>query len=501
MLVQIKHLLKHSFIYSISNASLKASGIVLLPLYTSHFTVEEYGTLGLLLITIVLMSQSLILGQGLSLIRYNNSEIFKPNRNSIFFTLTVLVFIIILVFVAISNIYIVELSSLFGDSIVYRLYLSIAILIAAAVTINNLFLSKLRADESSILYTVSIVIKILIMIGVNYYLILHEKMGIEAVLYALLAGEVSITLIIIPRMISLMTFRLEFTIIKETLEFGFPLIFSTMAINLLNGSDRFLIKYLGNETELGLYELGYKIAGIVSMFIILPFGMTLMPIAYKMFKKEGDKHYYSKLKTYSSFIFIWMGLAISIFSEDIVKLFALNSSFYSAYTVVPLIVLAYVIYGVSMISALGMYLTGKSHLIAYITIFCAALNIGLNFWLIPEYGMMGAAVNTVISFAILDIFTNIASNNYYTIPYEHLKVIKIFILGLCLFAISTFIDIDMLVGEFAFKFSLIVVFPFLTLSIKYFTNVEIEAINNGLIKWRNPLKWKQRLLKIFSGDE
>ncbi len=101
------------------------------------------------------------------------------------------------------------------------------------------------------------------------------------------------------------------------------------------------------------------------MFIILPFGMTLMPIAYKMFKKEGDKHYYSKLKTYASFIFIWIGLAISIFSEDIVKLFALNSSFYSAFTIVPLVVLAYVIYGVSMISALGMYLTGKSHLIGF----------------------------------------------------------------------------------------------------------------------------------------
>ena len=32
-----------------------------------------------------------------------------------------------------------------------------------------------------------------------------------------------------------------------------------MAINLLNGSDRYILKYLSTYTELGLYELGYKV--------------------------------------------------------------------------------------------------------------------------------------------------------------------------------------------------------------------------------------------------
>src|SRR5690606_39015627 len=135
-------------------------------------------------------------------------------------------------------------------------------------------------------------------------------------------------------------------------------IFSAMAINLLNGSDRFILKFLSGETELGLYELGYRVAGIVNMFVVLPFGLTLMPVAYKMFRQPGDREYYKKLKTYVAFILVWSGLSLSVFGKELVELFAAQSSYYQASAVIPFIVLAYVLYGISMISSLGMYLTG-----------------------------------------------------------------------------------------------------------------------------------------------
>ncbi len=53
MLDKLKYLIKHSFIYSISNIVSKASGIILLPLYTNYFSVGEYGRLGLILVIIV----------------------------------------------------------------------------------------------------------------------------------------------------------------------------------------------------------------------------------------------------------------------------------------------------------------------------------------------------------------------------------------------------------------------------------------------------------------
>ena len=90
-------------------------------------------------------------------------------------------------------------------------------------------------------------------------------------------------------------------------------------------------------------------------------------------------------------VLVWAGLALSLFSKEIVEIFALNPSYYSAYIVVPYIIVVYILYGMSTISSLGMYLSGKNFYMALITMFCAGINIGLNFWLIPQYGIIAAA--------------------------------------------------------------------------------------------------------------
>lgn len=493
MLGSLKHLVKHSFIYSISNVALKASGVILLPIYTSYFSVEQYGRLGLILVIIVLFSQSLILGQGVSVIRFNNSSEFNSKKESILFTLTILILFTIAAFILISESFLVQISGWFGEVSLYKDYLNIAIYIIAFTTINNLFLSKLRADDNSIVYTISSIVKVIIMVVLSIYLIVGRGLGIDGVLYSQLAGEAIQTLVVLPKIIRQMKLKFEYNIVGQSLKFGIPLIFSAMAINLLNGSDRFIIKFLSGETELGLYELGYKIAGVVNMFVIMPFGLTLMPIAYKIYKQDGDKEYYKKLKTYVAFVLVWAGFALSLYGKELVEIFALQEAYYPAATVVPLIVLAYVIYGVSMISSLGMYLTGNNYFIAYITLFCAALNIGLNFWLIPLYGMMGAAVNTVIAFVVLDLFSNISSNRYYKIEYEYLKLIKLFIFGILIFwAGYQLNDISFLLRVFL-KLILITLFPFIIILSGYFSKKELKLISGGIKKWRNPMKWKHNL--------
>jgi len=74
MINNLKNILKHSFVYGISNVAQKASGIILLPLFTHYLSVEEYGRYGLLFVYNRNNSQSLVLGQSSSVIRYNNSS-------------------------------------------------------------------------------------------------------------------------------------------------------------------------------------------------------------------------------------------------------------------------------------------------------------------------------------------------------------------------------------------------------------------------------------------
>ncbi len=501
MLNNLKHLVKHSFIYSISNVALKASGVILLPLYTHFFSVEEYGRLGLILVIIVLFSQSLILGQGVSIIRYNNASEFSSQRKSILFTLTILILFTIAVFIITSELFLVQISGWFGEVSQYKDVLNISIYVIAFTTINNLFLSKIRADDKSILYTLSSIAKMILMVLLSIYLIVEKGFGIDGVLYSQLAGEALQTFFILPIILRQMKIKFEYSIIWQSLKFGLPLIFSAMAINLLNGSDRFILKFLSGETELGLYELGYRVAGVVNMFVIMPFGLTLMPIAYKIYQQKGDKEYYKKLKTYVAFVLVWSGFALSLYGKELVELFAQQEAYYPASSVVSIIVLAYVIYGISMISSLGMYLTGNNYYIAYITLFSAALNIGLNFLLIPHYGMIGAAINTVIAFAVLDLLSNVASNKYYKIDYEHWKLAKLFLLGILIFWGGYQLNDISFLLRILLKLILISLFPFVIILTGYFSNKELSSINGTLKKWRNPMRWKHNLEIEMSKEE
>ena len=103
-------------------------------------------------------------------------------------------------------------------------------------------------------------------------------MGLIGVLLGQLAGEASTILVVIPSLLKEIEFKFERNIVKDALSFGFPLVFSAVAINLLNGSDRYIIKFLIGEKVLGLYELGYRVGGIINMMMIIPFNLSLLPL-------------------------------------------------------------------------------------------------------------------------------------------------------------------------------------------------------------------------------
>jgi O-antigen/teichoic acid export membrane protein len=237
----------------------------------------------------------------------------------------------------------------------------------------------------------------------------------------------------------------------------------------------------------GLYNLGYKIAGILNVFFIQSFSLALLPIAYKMYGQQGDKRYYSKMLTYFVFVLCWAGLALTLFGKEVVKLLALNPDYWAAYQVVPYIVLAYIFSGAKNVINLGLYLKSKTNYLAYITIGAAALNIGLNFLLIPRYNMIGAAIATVISFVALYIVTYFVANKFYKIPYENLKVLKMLILAIGLFLLSTLTADLNVIARVIIKVAIIISFPFILYPMKFYEPIEILRIKQSWKKWRKKL--------------
>lgn len=495
MFQTFKNFLKHSFVYSISNVAVKASGIILLPIYTKYFTVEEFGRLGLILAIIIILTQVVMLGQGQSILRFNNPQYGRWNVKSVLFSLTILVVITSLIFIFLAEATLNPVANLLGRPADYYSSLKLAIYIISMTVINSLFQNKLRADERSVFYTILNIIKLIVLMIVTIYLVAGKEIGINGVLIGQLTSEVFALLIILPTMIKQMEIKFNKEVIQASIRFGLPLIFSALSFTLLNVSDRFLIKFLANEEALGLYELGYRVAGILNMFFIMPLSLTLLPIAYKIYNQPGDKNYYKKIMTYVTFLLMWGALFLAVYSKEIILLFSSNDSFIPAFEVVPVILLSYVFFGMSMVASLGMYLVGQTIYIAVITIISAAVNIGLNFLLIPVYGIMGAAINTLIAFVLLYFLFLFISNRYYKIYFENIKLILLVALGSILFLITHFINIDTLWLNLTFKFLIVVTFPIILYLTSFYDPGEVRIMKGFYKKWKNPADWVDNLRK------
>lgn len=486
--------IKHSFVYSLGNIALKGMGIITLPIYLNYLTKSEVGIFGLLDITINIIAEVLLLGQANSIILFENKKEYDDKKNSIFFTITSFVILINLLFVLFAELFGTSLISISKSTRDLSSYLHFIIYISLVRVLNNLFLNKLRAEEKSKLYTFLTFLKITFFIALIFYTVVHLRLSVVGILYSYLISEIIVLLFILPVMIKKMSVKIEMSALKEALKFGTPLIFTSIGIMVLNLSDRYLINLFINLEEVGTYDIAYRIAGIVNMFLILPFNQAMLPSAFKEFNSNSNSRYLSKLMTYMCFVTIWGGLTISVFGKEIILILG-NENYVRANVYIPFIVLAYILSAMRNVASNGLLFAEKTYIVALITIFAAILNIILNIFLIPIYGTIAAAYTTLISFAIFYLVTYWYSNKYFKIDYETIKIIKALLVGIVLFIIPEFISLDSIIISIIIKIVVVAIFPFVLYPIGFYEKIEVETISSGIKSLKSPIQIIKSLLK------
>jgi O-antigen/teichoic acid export membrane protein len=114
-------------------------------------------------------------------------------------------------------------------------------------------------------------------------------------------------------------------------------------------------------------------------------------------------------------------------------------AYHIATPVIPTIALSILFYGLYNYITLGVGLKRKTWLAVIFTSSAALLNVGLNFYLIPLYGSMGAALATLIAYFTLVIIAYIVNQRLYPIPYEIGKLSFALLIGLICFLGSSYL--------------------------------------------------------------
>ena len=461
MLNQLKKTASHTVIYSLGNISTKIVGLLLLPLYTSKLSLLDYGRFTILEVTMMFLSMVLGLRLASSMMRWSAETNDRREQGKILFN-TYFVLIINAVLINIATIPLrPSLSKIFFDSNLYSHFFTILFAIVSLEILNQIPMNLLRFRGRPAFYSAIFVAKLALILGLNFYFLVKLELGVIGIFYSQLLANILVLIATLPLLYKNFTFSYDFGLVGQMLHYSFPLIFSAISVQVLAIADRFIIKQLLDYSEVGIYSLGSKIAGVLNVFVIQAFALGFLPIAYKMLKDPEAAKFYRKVFKYLVMILVFVALGLSLFSREVLAIFARQPQFLVAHKIVPIFTLAFVFKGMQYMFMLGFHYVKKTRYIAYIVTSILFVNIGLNYLLIPIYGIWGAALATVISSFLIAAISYLLSEKFYPVHYEMGKTFVVFLVGSSIYFIATYFTWDNLLISLAFKLFLCLTFPFL----------------------------------------
>jgi O-antigen/teichoic acid export membrane protein len=397
--------LKNSAYYSIGLLLSRATGFFLLPIYTFFLSTEEYGIVNLISTFINVASVIILFAIDQGAFRFY--EDYKEEKHKYFgtiITFEILVSVILFLALIITNKYITKFLLKGVDFYPIVLFGLIALLFNTIYIIGQ---SALQIQQKSIEFTKNSIIFVLIHALFNVIFLAVFNMKESSIILSLALTNIIMALKTIYGLHKLHDYRfgIDVKILRKVLAYSLPLAPHTLANNITVFVSQFFLNTLKSISQVGIYGLASQFGSILDM-ILSSINLAFRPWFNENIVQgtEGKQ----RIIEFSNSVFILSSiicLGISLFSKEIIYIMT-TSEYHDAWKIVPLIAIAHVVKFIYYTHSLGvMYDLNSSRKLFMCSITASAINIGINVFLIPYWGMYGAAFSLLISRIVLATIT------------------------------------------------------------------------------------------------
>lgn len=488
MLSDIKNTVRQSAVYGLSRISLKLAGFILFPLYSLYLSVDQYGVVVRAEIFWQIINSFLLFAFETALMRWAANAGSEDERRRLSFTVFAVVALINFLFMAVGLMFSNAISGLLFDSPVYNSLVLICFGISFAESLIGIPLVILRMREKAGSYLAVVVSSTVISMAIQLYVLFYAEDKITGIFISKLIAPVMMLVVLTPMMIGYFRFRFDRIAGREVMAFAFPLMLASFVSMMLSGQDRFILGYLSDSREVGLYGLGYNIAGVLNFLIVAPFAMAFPVIFWKKINDGNGPRFFTKSVTYGQFIVTWAALALSLYAPHFIKVFALNPDYWAAAPVVPILALTFVLTNMQVTGHMSFYHSKKTNMVLLMYIIATAANVALNYLLIPAMQMYGSAVAKVISYLICVVLIYVLSPRYYFIKWEMNKLILMTVVAAVLTVPFYLFDIGNIWLELMLKTVALASFPFILFVFRFYEEIEITSIKGFFLKYSRKVR-------------
>jgi len=199
-------------------------------------------------------------------------------------------------------------------------------------------------------------------------------------------------------------------LIRPMIRLALPFAIAGLFIRIYSSIDIIMLSKLAGDYQVGIYSVAYKIA-FALQFVAIAFSASLYPAFCSLIAQSNDRlaEYFNRSLIY--LLLIAAPLAGSVIALGPAAVHLLFGSQYdeSFAPLLPLmlsLVFAFLVFPVGALLNAGQRQTRNTIHLGIIAI----INAGLNFFLIPIYGPVGAGIATLISYGILFILGMIVAH-------------------------------------------------------------------------------------------
>ena len=309
-----KEFSKDTLIYGVGESLKKVIGIFLLPFYTRALSPSEYGILDTTSTFILLLSVFFGLGLTAATSRYFFIAETEDEKGRVLYSSLVIRFLsglIPLLLIPFSS----QLSILLFKDPKYSVVLIVSLIIILTQPLGDLQMMIYRYYRKPWKYIVITLIRAVIYPLFGVWLVVYLKKGVFGAQLASLLG-ILIILFISFFYYSRTKYVYHFSWLwtKKMLKYGFPLIWTGLAIWIFSVSDRFFLLHYSNLEAIGLYSIGNTFSQPI-VIINTAINMSSVVLIMSQFheEKDGNKPITKKFITDMWILYLLISVPISMF--------------------------------------------------------------------------------------------------------------------------------------------------------------------------------------------
>ena len=301
------------------------------------------------------------------------------------------------------------------------LLVGLACCVSLFQSLSILLMSYYRAQNEAMKFMAVGIAAAGTLLATSYVLLLVMRMGLFGALLAKTITYAIVLLVLSVQVFRKMGVRISQSVVPELLWFGFPLALAMCGNLIIGGASLYFLSLLQGLRVVAVYSLGYKLAQIMTMLIILPFQLSFQPLICANLDSPNVRKNTARIFTYLALAMAFASFAILFGARMLLPLIA-PPEYASAYLVILLLLPGMAFYGFSSFGECLLNVARKTHVTGCTIAVITVVSLGLNFLLVQVMGWPGAVLATNVSYGLSGLALLAAGLREFPLPIEWKRV-------------------------------------------------------------------------------